>query len=98
MEKLGVKPIRNEWINREGVCPLYAYAYWQLRREGVRLGEVKRIVSYMIEKFGLDFRNGFTAAMDNFAAKGYDMEPERNARYDRGYSEGELLRKHYWYE
>ena len=96
MDKLGYKPIRDKWISREGVCPLYAYAYFQLRREGVRIGEVRRIVEHLTDRVGLDFRNGFTAAMDDLEGKGFDLSEERNPRYDRGYAEGELLRKHYF--
>lgn len=91
INKLRINPIRNKWITEFGVCPLYAYTYFLMQRDvTVKLSEKDKILKYMMNKFGLNFRNGFTAAID-------ELEPEsEDPFYVKGYEHGEGVRKKIW--
>jgi hypothetical protein len=89
--RLKINPIKQKWITEFGACPLYIYTYFLMQRDmTVKLTEKTRIVEYMTNKFGLNFRNGFTAAID-------ELEPDsEDPFYVKGYEHGEGVRKKLW--
>lgn len=91
LNRLKVLPIRNQWVSNLGVCPLYAYTYFLMQREvTVKLSDKDKVLRFMLNKFGLDFRNGFTAAIDSLESESEDPN------YVKGYEHGEKVRKKLW--
>lgn len=91
LNRVKVLPIRNQWVSSLGACPLYAYTFFLMQREvTVRLSDKDKILRFMLNRFGLDFRNGFTAAID-----GLESESD-NPNYTKGYEHGEKVRKKLW--
>jgi len=91
INKLRLYPVQNCWINSVGACPLYIYTFFLMQKEiTVRITDKDKILRYMLNKFGLEFRNGFTAAID-------ELEPDSDDPYYlKGYEHGEGVRKKLW--
>lgn len=91
INKLRINPIKHKWITEFGACPLYVYTYFLMQRDmTIKLSDKDKIVEYMTNKFGINFRNGFTAAID-------ELEPDSDDPfYAKGYEHGEGVRKKIW--
>lgn len=83
-------PIKGRWITQEGACPLYIYCWGDLKKrdESIKISDRERILKYMLNKFGLDYRNGFTLAVD-----GYNLEDleENSPDFLKGFEDGEYV-------
>lgn len=91
-KKSRVEQIANKWIEGSKACPLYTFCFTTLKKmdEKVTLQDRDRILQYMLNKFGLDYRNGFTAAIDQVDLEEY--LDEQNGQFMKGYEDGEYCR------
>ena len=94
VKKTRIKPIRGRWTTQSGACPLYIWAYSKLKRvdETVRPSDTSKVLPYMLNMVGLDYRNGFTAAIDLISLDDFSQE-EKTPHFLKGYDEGEYVVK-----